>query len=363
MGIPNDVIWEIQPHTLAKHDILRRYVGSWFPILGKYNKRLVYIDGFCGPGKYKGGEVGSPIVALEEALKHEDRLANNLLTFLFVDERADRIEQLKIELLKLPLPTNITIRPVTNQFECELTGLLDEIDLTEAQLAPTFAFIDPFGFKGLPFTLVSRLLKNPKSEVFVNIMADAINRFIEHPDSKTKQHIVDLFGTEKVLSIAKESTTRKSDLRLLYQEQLSNCARFVRYFEIRDCHGKTIYYLFFASNHPLGHKKIKEAFWKTDPSSGFCFSDATDPNQLVLLEVDETPKLAENIEMQFTHKRVAVGDILKYVEERTAFLAKHMRAALKLLESENRIHVENIKNDGKKRVKNSFPVTAIVNIP
>lgn len=38
MAIPKETIWEIEPHTQAKHEILRRYLSAWFPILGKYNK-------------------------------------------------------------------------------------------------------------------------------------------------------------------------------------------------------------------------------------------------------------------------------------------------------------------------------------
>ncbi|MGC1375672.1 MAG: three-Cys-motif partner protein TcmP, partial [Anaerolineales bacterium] len=69
MTKPSETLWEIEPHTKAKHEILRKYLGAWFPILGSKNARIVYIDGFCGPGKYIGGEEGSPIIALHEAIK------------------------------------------------------------------------------------------------------------------------------------------------------------------------------------------------------------------------------------------------------------------------------------------------------
>ena len=363
MTSPSDVIWEIQPHTQAKHEILRRYLVSWYPILGKYHKSLVYIDGFCGPGKYLGGEPGSPIVAIEEALKHKQRLSDVNINFLFVDEREDRIEQLQQEIDKYSLPENYKTFSVLSEFERELRTLLDKIDSSNKNLPPTFAFIDPFGFKGLPFDLVERLLEIPKSEVFINIMADAINRFIAHPDEKTRQHIIDLFGTKEVLDIAEKSTQRIKDLRLLYQEQLESNSRFVRYFEMRDCYGKTIYYLFFASNHRMGHKKIKEAFWKVDNTSGFCFSDATDPNQLILFEVDETPKLAEKIVTKFAKQTVPVETIINYVEDDTAFLAKHMRESLKLLESSSKITVKEQKSNGKNRISNTFPKNAIIEFP
>ena len=45
-------IWQIEDHTKAKHALLRRYLGGWFPVLTAqgYNRRVIYLDGFAGPG-------------------------------------------------------------------------------------------------------------------------------------------------------------------------------------------------------------------------------------------------------------------------------------------------------------------------
>jgi three-Cys-motif partner protein len=100
MATPKETIWEIDPHTQAKHEILRRYLGAWFPILlSKRHNRVVYIDGFSGPGRYKNGELGSPIIALQEAMRLGSRLEGKNLSFLFMDARNDRIEHLKIVLI------------------------------------------------------------------------------------------------------------------------------------------------------------------------------------------------------------------------------------------------------------------------
>jgi len=360
MSIPMDTTWSIEAHTTAKHEILRRYLGAWFAILGTSYPRIVYIDGFCGPGKYDGGESGSPIIALREALKHSNRLRISQVTFLFVDERADRISHLQSELSAFPIPDNFHLILQTGQFDIELSQLLDFVDSGNLRLAPTFSFIDPFGFKGIPFSLVRRLLANPNTEVFVSVMVNSINRFLEHPDPLTQKHIVELFGTDEALNIAATSTNRMADLRMLYQQQLLSSAKYVRYFEMRNNSNLPIYYLFFAGNHPLGHKKVKEAFWRVDKSSGFCFSDATNPNQLVLFELDETPKLANNIQNSFRGERVTVRQIQNYVEEQTAFLAPHMKKALKQLEGEKQIQVEEFKIDSKKRHGKTFPEGVIV---
>src|SRR2546427_2394378 len=82
-------IWDIDPHTKAKHFILRAYLGGWFPILSKWHGRIVYIDGFAGPGRYKGGEEGSPLIAIRTAAGHVLPLAQEIV-FLFIEARPDR---------------------------------------------------------------------------------------------------------------------------------------------------------------------------------------------------------------------------------------------------------------------------------
>ncbi len=360
MATPKKTTWKMEPHTRAKHEILRRYLGAWFPILGKYNPSVLYIDGFCGPGLYDDGEIGSPILALEEAKKHEALLSQTNLNFYFVDERSDRIAQLNSELMQRNIPNNYEVEVIEGTFENYIRNLLDNFDSREIQMAPTFAFIDPFGFKDIPLELIGRLLEKSRTEVFINIMVDSINRFLEHPDDMTRQHIIDLFGTPDALNIAQSSKNRVKALRLLYQEQLKKYAEFVRYFEMRDSNNRTIYYLFFATNNSLGHLKMKEAFWKVDSSSGLRFSDATNPNQMILLELDESEKLAKELQEYFSNQTVSIQQVKKYVENETSFLSRHMREALKRLEQDKEIVVNDLKSDGTKRRKNSYPDQAIV---
>lgn len=164
MSIPKETIWELQPHTGAKHQILRKYLDAWFPILARYNSRIVYIDGFSGPGRYSGGEPGSPIIALESARTHRAKLAGEM-NFLFVEERKDRAENLNREISTIKLPTHFKVDVECTTFAETLTAKLNQLDADGQQIAPTFALIDPFGFSGLPYSLVSRLLKKNKCEV------------------------------------------------------------------------------------------------------------------------------------------------------------------------------------------------------
>lgn len=360
MSNPTDTLWEIEPHTKAKHAILRRYLGAWFGIMGMTNQRIIYLDGFCGPGRYKGGEDGSPVLAIKLAQDHYQK--NNLheVAFVFVEQRKDRVDHLKNELSTLPVPSTFHISVNQNQFENTLSVILDYLDTKGAKIAPAFAFIDPFGFRGAPFKLVQRLLKNPRTEVFVNIMADSINRFLDHPDPQIRNHIVDLFGTPQVLQILNVGKQGISQLRGLYQDQLEKCAKYVRYFEMRDENNRIIYYLFFATNNRLGHIKMKEAFWKVDSSTGYHFSDATNANQLVLLEEDPSKDLAKSLTTQFPGRRITVSEIQEYVEDHTPYLSSHMKKALRYLEEQDCLCVDPCKQGGAKRKKATFPEDVVV---
>lgn len=354
MATPKQTTWEIEPHTLAKHKILKNYLQAWFPILNKYNGKIIYLDGFAGPGRYSKGEEGSPIIAISTALYHRKTM-NGELIFLFVEEREDRAENLKQEISSLELPKHFKVYVKVGEFHQVIGELLNDIELRGINIAPTFAFIDPFGFSGLPFNLVSRILRYSKCEVFITFMVNSINRFIENQDEKTKAHITELFGTEEVLSIPQMTGDRTENLRMLYQSQLNKVSPFVRFFEMCGSDGRPIYFLFFASNHELGHLKMKEAMWRVDTEGDFRFSDTTDPNQTVLFQQDHSTKLFSILSQKFSKEKKLVAELNKFVSNETAYIGKHLKESLRYGEEKNMLIADEEKVSGKKRRKGTFP--------
>jgi three-Cys-motif partner protein len=93
---PRATIWSAEPHTFAKHRVLRRYLDAWIPIMGQSYSgrgRVIVIDGFAGPGEYVGGEEGSLIIALRSLLDHaaRDKLRGQFV-FIFVEEDQERYQ-------------------------------------------------------------------------------------------------------------------------------------------------------------------------------------------------------------------------------------------------------------------------------
>jgi three-Cys-motif partner protein len=352
-------IWPILPHTTAKHTILRTYLDAWFPIMSRY-PRVVFLDGFAGPGRYENGEPGSPIVALESAMTHKAKLSKEL-AFLFVEERNDRADHLAKEIEKLKCPSNFKTEVKCGVFAPTLRTILDDLAKRDLKLAPTFAMIDPFGFAGIPYDLMKRLLENPSCELFVSFMVDSINRWLRHPDKEIRTHIHEAFGSDEPFRLIEEAGDRVMALTELYRERLGTIARFVRSFELRDKNDRVVYHLFFASKNSRGHHKMKEAMWKVDPLGDFSFSDATNPQQLVFFQSSYQEVLKAGLRRQFANaKNILINKVEAHVIDNTAFLPKHMREVLPLLEEEGRIRIGDLKGDGSKRKKNTYPNSAYI---
>ncbi|MDA1014205.1 MAG: three-Cys-motif partner protein TcmP [Planctomycetota bacterium] len=342
------------PHTAAKHLLLKLYLDRWFPILGKFNTRLNYIDGFAGPGEYAGGEAGSPIIAVKSALAHVQKgtLSSSVkVTFVFVERNEAFAHHLREQLAKLRVPSQFSINVVDGEFAAVISEILDGAEDNNKQLAPTFAFVDPFGFSGIPFDLMRRILAYPKCEVFINVMVEFINRFLAHPDEAVVSHFPITFGTDEVLKIPTRSQRRVGQILDLYRRQLAQYASFVGRFDMKGKKDQQTYSLFFASNDPKGFLKMKEANWSVDKSTGSQFSDAF-ARQSRLFEAMGVEGLWDLLAEKFRDQTVPMTEIEQFVTENTDFIPAHARSLLAEHEEEEDISV--IPQPGYNRRKGTF---------
>ena len=129
--------------------------------MASWKGRLVLVDGFAGPGIYEDGQPGSPIIMLNAYLQHASRDSIDCeIVYLFIEQEAERATVLKGELAKLgKLPKNVKVDVINDTFENAFGEILDDIEGRDAKLAPTFAFLDPFGYSDAPMTLTGRFLR------------------------------------------------------------------------------------------------------------------------------------------------------------------------------------------------------------
>jgi three-Cys-motif partner protein len=341
-----DTIWKLEPHTQAKHDILRGYLGAWFPIMSSWQGRVPYLDGFAGPGIYEDGEPGSPIIALETLMTHGgvDLHGRTEFVFLFMEEDEERCALLATEVDKLfdrlgGKPSKVVVEVENKRFEDSVKEILEELEGKE--LAPTFAFIDPFGWSGAPMEVMADLLR-PRCELLFTFIYDQTSRFISIDNEKVIQQLEDLFGSDDFKqAVDLSGTDRKEKLLELFTFQLRDQIgfEFVNSFEMINSKGRTPYFLVHATYHQKGAEKIKDVLWALDPTGEFHYSSRLAGQEVLFAEKAEVDPLIQAMQNEFANQTVTIADVESFVIRDTPYRKPHVREALKFLESEDLIEV------------------------
>lgn len=294
----------------------------------RWNSRVLYIDGFAGPGEYSQGEDGSPIIVLKSARDHKHKFDAELAC-LFVEVERSRYEHLKsvLEKIKPTLPSNIEFEAVNGAFDEKVTQIFKNLEEQKQLLAPTLAFLDPFGFSHTPFTTITKLMAYDKCEALINFMFEEVVRFLSL--SNQAQHFDTLFGISEWRGALNLSTPdeRLRFIHDLYLRQLRTVATFVRSFQMLNMGNRVDYFLFFATNNLKGLEKMKESMWKADPRGEFQFSDYTDSSKQSNLFQDEPdyPRLRELIVNNYSGKRTSIEELGDWVVSETPFLRTHIK--------------------------------------
>ncbi|MBI5332829.1 MAG: three-Cys-motif partner protein TcmP [Candidatus Aenigmarchaeota archaeon] len=363
MSNTKPTIWDLEPHTEAKHKILKEYINAWIPIMAKYHNRIIYIDAFAGPGIYSKRELGSPIIVIGSAIKHNTTNKFELICLL-IEKDIKRTNCLKMEIEKMHVPAYIKIDIENGDSNAVLESLLNKLDANAIKIAPMFVFVDPFNYD-ISFELIKKLFNKNKCEIFISFMYSGIIRNI--PNETEKQKLDRFFGTtDWRTALSLDCDKKRRFLHDLYASQLVNLGRdgnkeetLFRSFEMIDETNNTAYFLFYVTKNTLGLEKMKEAMWNVDKRGTFCFSDITDPNQTFLFSLDETFKLEKLIENEFRNRTISVTNIKDFVIKRTAFLPKHMRDVLERWERNGSSKIQVI--SGRKR-RFTFPPSTILKI-
>lgn len=358
MAVPTSTLWKRGDHTEGKHVVLENYLQAWFPILGMGNRngRILFIDGFAGPGQYEGGEEGSPVVAMRTLAEHAagSRIEAEVV-FHFIEEDPDRARHLQglVDRWQPRLPATSKVYVQKGRFDASMEDVFAFLDEQGERMAPALVMIDPFGVKGMPMGLIERILANPKCEVYVSFMWESMKRFVATPEFTA--HLDDLFATAEWRSARKlVGEERRKCLYDLYRRQLKKAGAK----QVIDFHlyARKIlkYSIFFATGHTKGSDRMKKAIWKVTPSGDFAFRGGM-RDQLVMLELEPGfQPLRDALQRRFVGQGwVSVDDVLEFVRsDETAYHdAQVKKPVLKPMEEDGLLQV---RGPGSRR-KGTFP--------
>ena len=159
-------------HSLLKHSLL----GGYLPVFAtktassRPDRRVVFVDGYAGAGRYRDGSPGSPLIALEIAQRLSEQKRPTNLDCVFVERKRSVFAAMKCAVgggghaihgdLRRCLPTALEV----------------------AADAPLFMFLDPYGFLPSMESLVSDVLRRDRggrrrpTELLVSLMTYSVER-------------------------------------------------------------------------------------------------------------------------------------------------------------------------------------------
>jgi three-Cys-motif partner protein len=339
LDVSEPVVWKREAHTETKHELLRAFFTKWVSVHSEwFAKRRggtvrVY-DGFAGPGVYKGGEPGSPVILLESLLDNPrllERWQAVCYDFHFVEKHPGRAAKLRGQLGALEARARSEGR-WSEQISWTVTCGRYEDHVPEQPAAGNtalFLFLDPFGYSHAPMTLTRELIQQPKSDTLIFLPLSFVNRFRGRSGQETAMDR--FFGTREWRDVP-DGPGRPAKLLELFEAQLKRGGLgLVSGFQLRP-EGSNEYWIVGASDHLQGYASIKEGFWAADPENGrsFATQPAPPPGQQALAfdtslkPLPNTAPLLELLRETFGSRSFTVEEA-QDVTRRSRFLESHLK--------------------------------------
>lgn len=354
--------WIYQEHTRVKHELLGKYLKVWVSKLGSVHKRVCYFDGFAGRGDYEDKTLGSPIIAMRVANEVAKKRAGSEVVCVFIEKDLENYKNLN-RIVQEYEPEYPCVKPqcVNGEFASVISDLLEDVG---ARLAPSFFFIDPFGFSGIPFRIIKDILSIQRTETFFTFMYRDISRFLALPNI---EHVFDeLFGTRiwrEIISANLREEQREHALRELYVRQLREeaGARFTWAFRVcTESKFQTLYYLIHATNRFDGHDLMKSIMYKQGARGTFAYlgpEDFAAHHQMTLFpDTSNIASLKKYLLERFRGQKLAYDKVREESWE-TPFIDKHFREALKELIKEDKINISPVTSKTERGLRGQDKIT------
>ena len=290
LAVPTEILWERDPHTAAKHTLLRRYMSAWFPIMANQfrDMGITFFDGFAGPGEYTNAHDSSPVIAMEQARRSDVTRYGTQTRLVFVEDHHGRAAHLE-NLLDDQFPT--TTRPPGLVLRVHCDKCVDCFEQVIAEVGgwdgPVFANLDGWGVD-VDYEIVQRIAQQRSSEVLVTFKDQFFIRFADG-DQQAGERVFGHSGWRRVDQLPTDE--KRPFLLGLYREGLHSAGfQYVLTFEMIDEGGHSLH-LFFGTKNKVAVERFKDGLWKVDGVSGQRFRDPRDPNQMSfdILDPDFTP--------------------------------------------------------------------------
>ena len=281
----------IEPHSIAKHEVIYEYVKRYIGILcsgiRQSELKLTLVDGFCGGGLYfdqQAEEIrhGSPLRLLQavkdgEADAAAGRLAAGINTpvslaaeFHFVDHQKPTLDYLNSTLIehgwKPRLGEDIHLH--LTDFEAVCDKIVDAIS-ARGRARRSIFLLDQYGYTDVPFPLIKRIFASlPHAEILFTFATDALTNYLCDKNRDYYKNNMEHIGLELDIDTLLDADESDPDWRFFVESQLSDALRrssgaeFFTPFFIVSGQSQRAYWLVHLSNHQRARDAMTKVHWQ-----------------------------------------------------------------------------------------------------
>lgn len=372
---------EQKTQSFIKTEILRKYFDVWSKIMVTRNKmtKLNYIDLFSGPGTYEDGSPSTPMHIVTQCINTP--VLHDKMVFLFNDKDKSAIQQLYTNLSNIEGIHLLKNEPKLMQSEVDdtFTETFEKINM-----APTFSFVDPFGYKGITKELIFSLIKDFGSDCVLFFNFNRVKMGITNP--LVDLHMKKIFGEEtheymKQMVVGMDKDLKEPFIIEMLSQSLSNNGKnlILPFKFVSETKNQTSHYIILISKSTVGYQIMKDIMAKEstlheEGIAGFSYIPVKhlknrNSVQLTILdayEESEMDKLKTRILENFKNQTLKMIKLFELDNIGTSYTKKNYKEALRQLEAEGLIHANPPANERRMDKKNnvvSFGDNTYVTIP
>ncbi|MBF0185993.1 MAG: three-Cys-motif partner protein TcmP [Magnetococcales bacterium] len=268
----------IEPHSIAKHEVLRNYLIRYIQVLASNQQysslRLVLVDGFAGGGLYRRWDndqeyEGSPLIMMRAAhdaanLVNEDRKKQFELkpSFIFVEKNIKGFQSLERVIHGSDLPF---VEQVSLHYGCFTEKIIPILqDIQSSQYGRAIFLLDQYGYTDVPMSAIKTIFHTlPKAEVLLTFSVDAM---MDYFDSTRRRGILDRIGLEQHIQADSQLLSRIARKQKIQMElgkgiHHESGAAFYTPFFIRSAASPRGYWFIHLSNHFRARDEMIKLHW------------------------------------------------------------------------------------------------------
>lgn len=271
----------LDPHSAAKHDLVRSYVARYVDILTSDPRQdvlnITLVDGFAGGGEYTyQGEIvpGSPMILLQEievakariALRKRKEFQLNA-EFVFVEQKRSNYEYLldTIHRSQYGAAVGSVIQARKGVLENEIASIIARIRARGTAHRSIFLF-DQYGYNQVALESIRHILANLKNpEIVLTFNVDWLINYLSEKDGFLKAVApveLSLNDIKGMLAMKNQRQARWFIQHFLYKHIIEKTgAPYYTCFYVVSPESNRSYWLLHISGHPRARDEMARRHW------------------------------------------------------------------------------------------------------